>query len=212
MNSLSSPLFCDLQENELCILLSDGQKKNYSRNTVIISEGDQSHSFYMINSGKVKVFLDDDQGKEIVLSILGPGEYFGEMSLIDDEARSAGVMVLEDSLLTVISRLNFRNCLAKYPDIATRVMFGLVRRLRDANKKIGSLALMDVYGRVANALLQLASKRDGELIVEGKLTHQDIANMVGASREMVTRILRDLVAGGYISIDKSKGIVLNEKL
>jgi len=212
LDYLPTTLFCDLQKCELDFLLRDGQKQSYPKNAVIINEGDQSHSFYLINSGKVKVFLDDDQGKEIVLSILGPGEYFGEMSLIDDEARSAGVMVLEDSHLTVISRLNFRNCLAKYPDIATRVMFGLVRRLRDANKKIGSLALMDVYGRVANALLQLASKRDGELIVEGKLTHQDIANMVGASREMVTRILRDLVAGGYISIDKSKGIVLNEKL
>lgn len=212
MNSPALPLFFDLQESELDILLSGGQKRSYSKNTVIISEGDSSHSFYVINSGKVKVFLDDGQGKEIVLSILGPGEYFGEMSLIDDEARSAGVMVLEDAHLTVISMQNFRSCLEKYPKIAMRVMLGLTKRLRNANKKIGSLALLDVYGRVANALLQLAKKRDEKLVIEEKLTHQDIANMVGSSREMVTRILRDLAADGYICIEKGKGIVLNEKL
>ncbi|HZW26696.1 MAG TPA: cyclic nucleotide-binding domain-containing protein [Gallionella sp.] len=212
MNTPAMPLFFDLHESELDILLSGGLKKSYPKNTVVISEGDSSHSFYMINSGKVKVFLDDEQGKEIVLSILGPGEYFGEMSLIDDEVRSAGVMVLEDAHLTIISMRNFRSCLEKHPKIATRVMLELTKRLRDANKKIGSLALLDVYGRVANALLQLARKRDEKLVIEEKLTHQDIANMVGASREMVTRILRDLAADGYICIEKGKGIILNEKM
>lgn len=211
MDYFAAPLLADSAKNEFDLLFKGGQKKNYKKNVVVISEGESSSSFYLVKSGRVKVFLDDEQGKEIVLSVLGPGEYFGEMSLIDDEARSAGVTTLEDCALVVISRENFRKALLDNPDLSFQIMLGLSKKLRAATKKIGSLALMDVYGRVANTLLGLASEQDGTLVVEQRLTHQEIANMVGASREMVTRIFGDLLADGYISYDHKKRIVLNEK-
>ena len=200
------------QDRSLFDILSGvGNKRSYPKNAVILNEGDPSNFLYLINSGRLKVYLSDEQGHEIVLNIMGPGEYFGEMALIDNHARSASVMTLEGSQLTLISKEDFNQYLADNPELATSLIHDLIGKLRHATKKIGSLALMDVYGRVANTLLQLATDQDGRLVVEKKLTHQEIANMVGASREMVSRIMHDLAEGGYISFDGKKRIVLNEK-
>lgn len=188
-----------------------GEKRLYPKNTVILNEGDPSRCLYMIHSGRLKAFLADEQGRKIVLNIMEPGEYFGEMALIDSEPRSASVMTMEDSQLTLVTKEDFKNCLSKNPELATPLMFGLIRRLRISTRKVGSLALMDAYGRVASALLQLAKEQDGKLVILEKLTHQEIANIVGTSREMVSRIMHDLVQGGYISIDSKKRITLNEK-
>jgi CRP/FNR family cyclic AMP-dependent transcriptional regulator len=188
-----------------------GQIKRYPKDTVILSEGDQSYSLYTINRGKVKVFLCDEHGNEIILSILSQGDYFGEMSLLDDGVRSASIMTLEESELTIISRQDFRACMAKHPELVERIMLDLVTRLRTATRKIGNLAFLDVYGRVYNTLLQLASEQNGRLIVATKMSHQDIANIVGASREMVSRIMRNLVKEGYILVEQGKKIVICEK-
>ncbi|MBY0579081.1 MAG: cyclic nucleotide-binding domain-containing protein [Burkholderiales bacterium] len=200
----SARLFGDFRDGEFDVLLLEGQKKSYPKNVCVINEGDRAASFYVINSGKLKVFMADDRGKEITISILGQGDYFGEMGLLDDDIRSAGVMTMEESQLTLISRAHFMSCLAKYPDLASRIILGLVKRLREANKKIGNLAFLDAYGRVANVLMQLGRKQEGVHVVEEKLTHQEIANMVGISREMVSRIFRDMVARGNISVEKGR--------
>lgn len=201
MINFSQSILGALGKNELDVLFRNGQQEFYEKNVTIITEGGHSNSAYLINSGKVKVFLSDEQGKEIVLSELEAGEYFGEMALIDKDERSAGVMTMEYAELTVISQKSFRECLQSNPDISERIMLGLVTNLREANKKIASLVFIDTYGRVANMLLALAKDQDGLLVVDEKPTHQHIANVVGASREMITRILKNMVADGHINIE-----------
>ncbi|HEX5365028.1 MAG TPA: cyclic nucleotide-binding domain-containing protein [Gallionella sp.] len=212
MNDTSNSFLHELNDGELDILLRNGQKKFYAKNKLIIDDGDHSSSAYIINSGKVKVFLSDDQGKEIVLCFLEAGEYFGEMALIDKEERSAAVMTMEDTELTEISQASFRECLKAHPELAERIMLGLVTRLREANKKISSLALEDVHERVANMLIDLAVKHNGQLVIDDKPTHQHIANIVGASREMITRILKNMSADGHIEITGKQIIILNGQL
>jgi len=197
-----------LKKNELDILFRNGQRECFARNTLILEEGDLSNCAYIINSGKVKIFLGDEHGKEIVLSELESGDYFGEMSLIDKEERSAAAMAMEDTELTVVSQKNFRACLQSHPEIAERIMLGLVTNLREANKKISSLVFMDAHERVANFLCESAVDQNGLLVVDKKPTHQHIANVVGASREMITRILRNMTADGFIEIAGKQIIVL----
>jgi CRP/FNR family cyclic AMP-dependent transcriptional regulator len=211
MKPANAPSLSALVESEFNTIANIGQIKRYAKDTVVLSEGDQSYSLYAINRGQVKVFLCNEDGNEIILNILGAGDYFGEMSLLDDNARSASVMTLEESELTIISRQDFRSCMSKSPEVVERIMLDLITRLRTANRKIGSLAFLDVYGRVYSTLLQLAREQDGRLIVATKMSHQDIANIVGASREMVSRIMRNLVKEGYILIEQGKKIVICEK-
>ncbi len=201
----------ELADNDVFNLLAgSGKTRCFPKNTVVLNEGDPSNYLCLINSGKLKVYLSDDSGHEIVLDFMGVGEYFGEMALIDNCGRSASVMTIEDSKLTFVTKDAFNACLAKNPQIASMLMLGLIRRLRHATKKIGSLALLDVYGRVANTLLHLAKEQDGQMVVD-KLTHQEIANLVGSSREMVTRIMHNLIECGYITLGNNKQIILNEK-
>ena len=156
MNHFRNTIFSGIQQEEFETLSKNWQRKYFPKNTIILNEGDRSDYFYLIESGKVKVLLEDEQGKEFILNVLEGGEYFGEMALIDNEVRSATVVAMEDSNLTLISMQDFTRCMAQYPDIAARLMMGLIRRLRHATRKIGSLALLDVSGRVASMLLQLA--------------------------------------------------------
>ncbi len=184
--------------------------RTYPRNAIVINEGDFSDGLYVLLSGRVKVFSTGDDGKEVILRYQEPGEYFGELALIDEAPRSVSVMTVEPSKLSLISRDAFRDCLAKNPDLAFQLIGELTHRIRSLTDDVKSLALLDVYGRVARVLLNRASETDGKLIAE-RLTHQELANMVGASREMVTRILKDLTTGGYITMS-DKAIVINEKL
>lgn len=200
MNNSPTSILSALKKNELDILFGIGRKEFYERNTIIVDEGDHTNCAYVINSGKIKIFLSDEQGKEIVLSELEAGEYFGEMALIDKEARSASAMTMEDTELTIISQKNFRECLQSNPEISERIMLDLVTNLREANKKISSLVFMTAYERVANMLVASANDQNGLLVVDEKPTHQHIANVVGASREMITRILKNMAEDGHISI------------
>jgi CRP/FNR family cyclic AMP-dependent transcriptional regulator len=173
--------------------------------------GDATDSLYIVLSGRLKVMMSDAEGKEVILSILGPGEFFGEMGLIDDAPRSASVVTLEPCELLYLSKRDFKKCLAENFEMAMAVMRGLVRRLREADRKIGSLALLDVYGRVARLLLDMAEDVNGEKIVTKRLPKQDIAKMIGASREMVSRVMKDLQVGGYIEM-RGSNIVLRDTI
>jgi len=204
-------LFSSLDEEELEALATHVVTKKFKKNTIIINEGDVGDSMYVVVSGKLKVFLSDDEGKEIIINMMGPGEYFGELSLFDDSQRSASVMTTESTQLSIISKVDFDACLARHPAIANHVIKGLINKLRVSTENIRSLALMDVYGRVARLLLQKAENVDGKLVVREKLTQQNIADHVGSSREMVSRILKDLKIGNYIEI-QDKQITINEKL
>ena len=209
--SHSIKLFKGLQEEEIQRIFDISIKKNYPKNTILIDEGDQTDSLYIILKGQVKVSINDEEGKEVILAILGEGEYFGEMSLLDKKPRSARVTTREQTELLVVPGTEFENYLTTHDDIISNVLKGLLNRLREADKKIESLALKDVYGRVALLLNQLAKEVDGVKVIEERLTHQEIANMVGSSREMVSRILKELSVGEFITVEK-KQITINKKL
>ena len=186
-------------------------RKSVARGATIMVAGDQTDSLYIILSGRLKVMMSDAEGKEVILSILGPGEFFGEMGLIDDSPRSASVLAIEPCELLSIAKRDFNKCLADNFEMAMAVMRGLVRRLREADRKIGSLALLDVYGRVARLLLDMADTVDGQKMVTKRLPKQDIAKMIGASREMVSRVMKDLQLGGYIEM-RGSTIVLHDSI
>ena len=180
--------------------------RTYPKNTVVVTEGDRTDSLYIIVSGRVKIYVSDEKGKEIVLNESGPGEYFGEM-VLDEGPRSASVMTLEPTQFLVIPKVDFRDFVTKSPEFAFHLVCKLIKRVRALTNDVKSLALFDVYGRVARMLLDLAVERNGVLVIENKPTQQEMASRVGASREMVSRIFSDLTAGGYIEVDKDRIVI-----
>jgi CRP/FNR family cyclic AMP-dependent transcriptional regulator len=205
------PLFSSLPQEALHTLEAHSSVKSYRKNTVIIERGDESTSLYVLESGKVRVYMSDEDGKEVVLNVMeAPGAYFGELALVGDTERTASVMTMEDAKLRIISKQDFSACLKDNPQIALELIQHLVRQVKTLTERVGTLALNDVYGRVAATLTEWAKEEDGRLIT-GRLTQQDIAHMVGSSREMVSRIFKDLKLGGYIEIE-NKRIVLLKKL
>lgn len=205
------PLFSGLNEDALEGIIKLATKRTFAKNAVIINEGDETDSLYLISSGKVKIILSDEDGKEIIISILNAGDFFGELSLIDEEPRSACVVTMDACQFSIITKLDFTRFLHTNPEVTTNLLKVLSKRIRAANENIESLALMDVYGRVARTLLQYAKNVDGKMTITERLTQKDIANMIGASREMVSRIFKDLSTGGYITVDHGT-ITINEKL
>jgi CRP/FNR family cyclic AMP-dependent transcriptional regulator len=204
------PLFSGLPEEDLALIEQHGSIKTYRKNTIVINQDDETDSLYAILSGSVKVFISSEDGREVILNHQGTGEYFGEMALIDRQPRAASVETLEPSRFMVISRNDFMHCLSRNPRIALNLIEPMTHRIRALARSVSSLALLDVYGRVARVLLDQAVEDEGQLMT-GKLTQQEIADMVGASRAMVSRIMKDLKTGGYISIDK-KRIIINHEL
>jgi len=169
----------------------------FPKRAIIVSEGDDTDSLYVLVSGKARVFVADDKGREVQLNQLGAGEYFGEVTL-DGGPRSASVMALEECRCAVVKRAELTAFLERAPELSLHIVRKLARRVRDLTDNVRSLALMDVYGRVARLLLELAEEKDGKLVIDEALTHKDIASRVGASREMISRIFSDLAEGGYV--------------
>ena len=198
----SIPLFQGVPDAELRALADRAVARSYPKQAIILNEGDdESDSLYLILAGRVKIYLADEHGKELILSIKGPGQYFGEM-VLDDQPRSASVMTLEPAQFAILSRADFRGFLLAHPAVALQLIQNLIQLARGLNQSVRNLALLDVYGRVARILLDLAVERDdGKLQIPERLTQKDIAARVGASREMINRILRDLTAGGYVSVE-----------
>jgi len=198
------PSPCDvLSDAELKALSERAIMRTFAKNTVVVSEGDRADSLYIVLSGRVRAYVSDDQGKEMFLSEAGKGEYFGEMAL-DQGPRSASVITLEPTRLLVVPKDDFAAFLAKSPEFALHLVRKLIRRVRALTHDVKSLALMDVYGRVARMLLDLAVERDGALVIEDRQTQQEMANRIGASREMISRILTELAAGGYIEVARDR--------
>lgn len=192
IEALADPLVRDLARG--------GQVRSMARNTVFIQEGEKGDSLYVILSGRVKVFVADADGREMVLDFHGPGDYVGEMSL-DGRPRSASVMAVEPTACSVLTREALRAAIVANPDLAMNLVCTLIERARIATENVRNLALMDVYGRVARLLLSLAVEQaDGRMVVPERLTQQDIADRVGASRDMVSRIFKDLTTGGYVTV------------
>lgn len=201
------PLFSLFSEGQLAALLPALQHRSYARNACILRTGDLTDALYIILSGRARVLIDDGDGREVILNVLGPNEFFGEMSLIDERPRSASVEALDACEILYISKNAFMSCLQGNFEAAMLMLRSVVARLREADGKIASLALMDVYGRVARLLMENAREIDGRWIVEPG--SEQISRMVGASREMVSRVLKDLREKGLIVRDKRKIVVLD---
>ena len=189
--------FAPLAQDTLRAIAASGVVRQFPKNAVLINEGEHGDSLFIVLSGRVKVFASNEAGKEVVIDFHGPGEYVGEMSL-DGAPRSASVMTVEPTTCAVVSRAQFREFILAHPDFALHLIEKLIQRVRATTENVKSLALSDVYGRLVR-LLPLAVERDGRLVVPEKLTQQDIAERVGASRDMISRLMKDLVGGGYLA-------------
>jgi CRP/FNR family cyclic AMP-dependent transcriptional regulator len=205
-------IFNGLCDEELEVLAASSVTRQYPKNTVIINEGDHADSLYLIDQGRVKVYCSDKNGKEFIMNTLEPGDYFGELALLDDDRRSASVRTMEKCTFRIIYKEDFQRVISDHPNIAKVLMRNLTRSVRKLTDKVKSLALQDVYGRVTKVLTTMARPREDErLFIAERLTQQDIADRVGASREMVARILKDLTIGEYIGFE-GRNIVINGKL
>ena len=207
----SVPLFSALSPEQLAMLANCVTLRRHPRGTLILHTGRLTDALYIVQSGRAKVFEALPDGREVIFSIMGQGDFFGEMALLDDLPSSAGVETLEPCELMRISKADFTHCLADSFDLTTRIMVTLVDRLRRADRQIESLALMDVYGRVARVLLELAAPIDGINTIAEAPTQLDIARMVGATREGVSRVMKQLQVSGHIRVD-TRRIVLLESL
>ena len=190
-------------------IAASGVIRMYPKSTIIINEGEIGDSLYIVLSGRMKVYASNAAGREVVIAFHGPGEYVGEMSL-DGSPRSASVMTVEPTQCAVVNRASFLEFLLAHPDFALHLIEKLIQRVRLTTENVKSLALSDVYGRLVKLLLALAVERDGHLIVPERLTQQDIAERVGASRDMISRLLKDLVAGGYLVIQSHMITILKK--
>jgi len=203
------PLFSSLNEGQLSLLRPCLQQRSYPRGSFILREGEQTDALYVIVSGRVKVLIPDEAGREVILAVLGINEFFGEMGLLDGQPSSASVETLEACRMLRLSKAGFTAALQQNFELAMVIIGNLVKRLRGADRKIESLALVDVYGRVARLLLDHAEEVDGSLIVSKAPPKQEIARMIGASREMVSRVVKDLQVRGYIRAEKRKIFLLD---
>jgi len=197
------PLFNGLDRTELEKFAEVTREKSYPKGSVILFEDDPGDSLFVVREGRVKVVLIGEDGREVILGVLGVGEYFGELSLIDDRPRSAHVIAMEDSNLLVLRRDDFRKRVESSPSVAWSLLTELSRRLRRADDKIGGLVLLDVPGRIARLLLDLADE-SGTNAIEKTLTHQTIAQMIGASRETVSRAMKDFQDAGWITVERRR--------
>jgi CRP/FNR family cyclic AMP-dependent transcriptional regulator len=197
------PLFRGLGRPELESFAELTRERSYPRGSVILFENDPGDSLFVVRSGRVKVVLIGEDGREVILGVLGIGQHFGELSLIDDHPRSAHVIAMEDATLIVLRRDDFRRRVEQSPSVAWSLLAELSHRLRRADDKIGGLVLLDVPGRIARLLLDL-SEESGTNQIEKSLTHQTIAQMIGASRETVSRAMKDFQDSGWISVERRR--------
>ncbi len=205
------PLFSMLT-NEQAQTVADGViKRRYRRGEIIVEQGRKSDALFILLSGRARVVTSDSRGREVILAVLEPGDYLGEMSLIDNEPHSATVRAEVQTDVLVLGRGEFAACLPENSSLSYAILRGLVGRLRNADRQIESLALLDVYGRVARTLLDMAEEVDGIKIIRHKVSRQDMAKVVGASREMVSRVMKDLEERGVIETQENGSVIIKER-
>jgi CRP/FNR family transcriptional regulator, cyclic AMP receptor protein len=188
-----------------------GGTRAFAAQTVLLHEGDTSQSVYIVLDGRVKVFASNEEGRAIVLAELGAGEYFGELS-IDGEPRSASVMTLEPTRCCIVQRAEWGAFLAEHPPFAAHLMHRLMRQVRRLTEQVRALALQDVYTRVARLLNDASHPEGDHRVVPHRMTQQDIAERVGASREMVNRVMKELTTGGYVALDGERRLQILKRL
>ena len=205
------PIFSELSDEDISSLAHLALRKRYPKDTVVFFENEEGDFFFTILEGRIKVTILGDDGREVILSVLGPGDFFGEMALLDNEPRSATAIAVEESELLSLHRNDFQSVLNDNRSITSALIRVLSARLRRANHQISTLALLDVYGRVARVIVDMA-REEGKRLRDGRIafrraTHQEIANRIGTTRETVTRMLKDLERQGLIHIDGKEVVV-----
>ena len=188
-----------------------GGVRRFPAHAILINEGDETDSIYIVVVGRLKVYASADDGREIVFTELGPGEYLGELAL-DGDTRSASVRTLEPTCCCVVPFPELQQFLREQPDFAWHLTHKLMRMVRRLTEQVKSLALQDVYGRVVRLLMELSEPQGEQRVLRQKLTQRDIADRVGSSREMVNRIMKELTAGGYVAHDEARQLVIHKKL
>ena len=205
------PIFSELTDGDIASLGRLTSRRRFPKDTVIFFENEEGDSFFMILGGRIKVTILGDDGREVILSMLGPGDFFGEMALLDNEPRSATAIAVEETELLSLHRTDFQTVLTENRSITTALIKILTARLRRANHQISTLALLDVYGRVARVIVDMA-REEGRRLRDGRIafrraTHQEIANRIGTTRETVTRMLKDIERQGLIHIEGKEIVV-----
>lgn len=207
------PLFSMLTSVQAASVADAVVKRRFKRGEPIVEQGKKSDALTILLTGRARVISSDLRGREVILATMHPGDYVGEMSLIDDAPHSASVFAEIQTDALTLGRHEFARCLPEDGSMAYAVLRGLVQRLRHADRKIESLALMDVYGRVARALLESAGQNGGEhAVIRDKVSRQDLAKMVGASREMVSRVMKDLEERGFIETRDDGSLLVKEHI
>lgn len=206
------PVFQGLEIAQLEEIARRAGMRRVARNTTVVQAGEVTDNVYFVLNGGMKVLVCDDEGREVIFTLLGQGAIFGEMGMLDASPRSATVVAAAASDLVVFSQTDFLAIMRANFEVCRRIMASLAQRLREADRKIESLALMDVYGRVARLLLELAEPLDGRIVIRRKISKQDIAKMIGASREMVSRVMKDLTARGLVAESSAGHLVLQERI
>lgn len=207
------PLFSTLTQAQAESVSEAVVKRRYKRGEIIVEQGKKSNFLAIVLTGRARVVTTDTRGREVILATMNPGDYVGEMSLIDNQPHSATVRAEVQTDVLILGRPEFARCLPENTSMAYAVMKGLVQRLRHADRKIESLALMDVYGRVARALLEFAQPdKDGQLVIRDRVSRQDVAKMIGASREMVSRVMKDLEDRGFIEVTEDGRTIVKDRL
>jgi len=206
------PLFSMLTSEQARAVADGVVKRRYRRGELVVEQGKKSNALFILLNGRARVLTADSRGREVILAVLEAGDYVGEMSLIDNQPHSATVRCEVQCDMLILGRAEFARCLPENSSLSYAIMRGLVTRLRSADRQIESLALLDVYGRVARALLDMSEDVDGEKLVRSKVSRQDMAKIVGASREMVSRVMKDLEERGVIETLENGSVLLKSKL
>ncbi|MCU7376493.1 Crp/Fnr family transcriptional regulator [Paucibacter sp. O1-1] len=206
------PLFSLLTTDQAQSIADSVVKRRFKRGELIVEQGTKSNALFILLNGRARVLTADTRGREVILAVLQPGDYVGEMSLIDNEPHSATVRAEVQTDMLVLGRSEFSRCLPDSSSLSYAILRGLVARLRNADRQIESLALLDVYGRVARTLLDMSEEEKGLKIIRGKVSRQDMAKVVGASREMVSRVMKDLEDKGVIETLENGSVVIKERL
>lgn len=205
------PFLARLPDEALQILASKAKPAKFPKHEVIITEGDETSSLYIVLSGKIRVFSSDNKSKEVTLLIQEAGSCFGEIALLSDEPRSASVITLERTLCGVISKNDFIHWLTAHPEVAINLLGVLSEKIRSLTEKVKQLALSNVYERTIKVLEDMAHPKGNLLVIDTRPTQYELATMVGSSREMINKIMQELIKGGYIVIE-DKSLRIKKKL
>ena len=206
------PLFSMLTNDQAQGIADSVVKRRFRRGELVVEQGRKSNALFILLNGRARVLTADARGREVILAVLESGDYVGEMSLIDNDPHSATVRCEIQTDMLILGRPDFQRCLPEHSTLSYAILRGLVRRLRHADRQIESLALLDVYGRVARTLLEMSEEINGVKTIRNKVSRQDMAKVVGASREMVSRVMKDLEERGVIETQDNGSVIIKERV